>query len=476
MKKTLSSNITNKMNTNNQNYNPSNNGKKIKNAGNNIISNNTKNIPNNKKKKPYTPFGGTRTENVILVNQSPGNGLWCVAPKNNNSQLEDKPYESIIPQLKQQAENLLDPQIEADKLLIANLKSQIISLSSQLQKEMGKSNDIDFTLAHLENSKKNLEIELDNKNYELKELKEKNIQNENDIKCINEALNNAKKEIFRLNELLNNETEKNQNLNQQLQNYLIDKERNNYQNSNEINTLTKKIETLNLEKENLIKIIQNHKQSNQENGSVEEYIKKLKEKENILKTIETTMNKALNENEILKKENSNFDIKISKLNEIINKKNEEVKNLNNQLKSQNDYIEQFNKNVKWNQKQVNSKDSNIKILKEKLKKKDEEVNLLNKKIEELNKKLKFKENYIRENFDKNINNIKIIQEKNNNKNNNNNINENNNNEEDSLEDNNNENKFKSIQQLLLPVKAKPTLFGPEREENDFDLDEQIFNS
>ena len=38
------------------------------------------------------------------------------------------------------------------------------------------------------------------------------------------------------------------------------------------------------------------------------------------------------------------------------------------------------------------------------------------------------------------------------------------------------NKFKSIQQLLLPVKAKPTLFGPEREENDFDLDEQIFNS
>jgi uncharacterized protein (DUF3084 family) len=286
---------------------------------------------------------------------------------------------------------------------------------------MGKSNDIDFTLAHLENSKKNLEIELDNKNYELKELKEKNIQNENDIKCINEALNNAKKEIFRLNELLNNETEKNQNLNQQLQNYLIDKERNNYQNSNEINTLTKKIETLNLEKENLIKIIQNHKQSNQENGSVEEYIKKLKEKENILKTIETTMNKALNENEILKKENSNFDIKISKLNEIINKKNEEVKNLNNQLKSQNDHIEQFNKNVKWNQKQVNSKDSNIKILKEKLKKKDEEVNLLNKKIEELNKKLKFKENYIRENFDKNINNIKIIQEKNNNKNNNNNI-------------------------------------------------------
>ena len=99
----------------------------------------------------------------------------------------------------------------------------------------------------------------ESKKLEYKELIDEKNQMENSINTLNEALNNAKKEIMRLNGLLNSESEKNKELNEQLQNFMIEKERNNYMNSTNMNGLNKQIEQLNKEKENLIKILNDRK-------------------------------------------------------------------------------------------------------------------------------------------------------------------------------------------------------------------------
>lgn len=103
--------------------------------------------------------------------------------------------------------------------------------------------------------------------------------------------------------------------------------------------------------------------------------------------------------------------------------------------------------AKWNKSKMNQKDSNIKMMKDKLAQKDEEIQKLNKKIENLNKKLKIKKNGINE--IKEVTDINEVVHQN--------------------PDNSKE--------VLIQVKAKPQLFGPDSNDFDYqdpDLEKDIF--
>ena len=123
---------------------------------------------------------------------------------------------------------------------------------------------------------------------------------------------------------------------------------------------------------------------------------------------------------------------------LFQKKNDKNKQLEDKIKGLQEYIDSFGKEVKWNQNQIAQKENTVKLMKDKLKKKDEEILSLQKKIEELSKKNNKPKNQISENK-------------------NNNINQNYN--YDDYDDEEVEQK-----EILIPVKAKPNLFGPEKTE------------
>ena len=451
----------------------SNVGKKIKTAGNNIIKSN--NIPskhqpshtkpnnnnnpssnNAKRKKPNTPSINQREKNIILVqgsNGMPGNGLWCQMP-NKKEINQDKPYESIIPKIKAETELLFDAEKVADKKLISELKNQIKDLNLKLQEINLKYSDAEFRAQRAENLQKIAVEELQNKKDEYDDIHENAMNMENNVESLNEALNSAKKEIVRLQTELNNEIDNNKKLNIKIQELLIEKDKNSYTNSEEIIKMQKNISQLNLEKENLIKIIQS-KTNKESEANIDILTQKLKEKEKILKSMEITMNKALNENAELKRKLNNEENSKNQLNTIIAKKNQINEDLKAQLEAMKTYIDSNQKEVKWNKSKVNQKDSNIKLMKEKLKQKDEEIKNLNNKITMLNKKLNKK----KENEGNNNENAKE---------NENNLNKN----EQKIV--NNEDGSKEI---LIPVKAKPFLFGPEPSDFEYvdqDLEKDIF--
>ena len=468
----------------------SNVGKTIKAAGNNIIKNSNNNIPskrqpsnqkkrtninnntnntnindnssnNIKRKKPTTPSINQRDRNILLVNGPngmPGNGLWCQMPKQKEI-IQDKPYESIIPKIKAEAELLLDPEKAADKKLIAELKNQIKDLSLKLQEINLKYSDAEFRAQRAENLQKMAVAELQNKKDEYNDMHENALNMENSVESLNEALNNAKKEINRLQTELNNEINNNKKLNEKIQELLIEKDKNNYFNSEEIVKMQKNISQLNIEKENLIKIIQT-KTNKESEANIEILTNQLKEKEKILKSMEITMNKALNENAELKRKLNSEESSKNQLNNIIAKKNAINEDLKAQLESMKVYIDSNQKEVKWNKSKVNQKDSNIKLMKEKLKQKDEEIKNLNNKIIILNKKInKKKENTEGNNnnnenkyLSKDIDNLK-------------------NNEQKIL------NKEDGTKEVIIPVKAKPFLFGPEPSDFEYvdqELEKDIF--
>ena len=453
-------------------------GKKIKTAGSNIISNNIKIInnpanitngknittysnntnnssyipknktPNNAKNrriKPSTTNLNQRENNILLMQGSTGiqgNGLWCQMPKKKVE--EDKPYVSIIPQIKEESKFIYDTEKLIDKKLIENLKSQVIDLTSKLQEKIVKLSDAEFRAERSEKLKKIIEDDLKSKISELSEYKESAIDMKNDNESLNEALNSAKKEIARLQNELNIESSKNKELNNKLSEFMIDKDKNNHLNSEEISKLQNNISKLQNEKANLIKMIQEKNTEISTNFNEEDYKQKLMNKEKILKTMETTMNKLLQENAELKKRLLQEDQNKAQLNSIINKKNNVNEDLKAQIESMKTYIDNHSEQNKWNKVKINQKDSNIKVMKDKLTQKDEEIAKLNKKIENLNKKLK------------------------NNKSNNNLSNEN---------DNMKNEKNSNANEILVPVKAKPQLFGPETNVYDYqdaDLEKDIF--
>ena len=418
----------------------------IKNVGNNIMNNPSKipsSIPNktqikkpgtsksNSRKNNFNNIHSTNNKNMILmrdINSTPGNGLWCQQPLK-----EEEPYESIIPKLNKDLIEL-DPERESDKKIISQLKLQIKDLTTQLQSHMAKSYDAEYRAERAENNLQTYIDLLEAKSNELKDIESKNDSLESSISSLNEALNNAKKEIFRLTSELKNESDKNKSLTQNIQNLMIDKERNNVHNSSEVANLMKRIQVINEEKENLIKIIQNRSAKDNQGESKEEIQRILTEKNKILTSMETTMNKALNENAELKRRLNLEEGTKSKLNDIIKKKEEKIQSLKQQIQEYDESMNNYGTEMKWNQNQINQKDSQIKIIKDKMKKKDEEIVALNKKVEMLKKQL--------------------LKEK-----------EKNNNQVVTVAQNKEE---------LIPVQAKPFLFGPEQEEeNDDDYYDEI---
>ena len=448
--------------------------KKIKTAGNTIIktvipkSTKSKNIsssnnphitttnPKQKKKSPLTPSINQRERNILLMQDPsgiPGNGLWCQIPNKNR---EEKPYESIIPKIKAESQLLLDPEKAADKKLITELKNQIKDLSLKLQEVTLKYSDAEFRAQRAENLQKIANEELQNKKDEYNDIHENAMNMENNVESLNEALNNAKKEITRLQTELNSELELNKKLNSQIEELLKEKDKNNHFTSEEQIKLQKTIAQLNTEKENLLKIIQS-KVNSESSANIEALNSKLKEKERILNAMEITMNKALNENAELKRRLNLEENNKIQLNNIIAKKNQNCEELKSQIESMKSYVNSNIKEVEWNKSKINQKEVNIKLMKEKLKTKEEEIKQLNNKIAILNKKLKAKKelnnnaNNINEENDKNENLIKTKQKIINN-------------EDGSKE-------------IIIPVKAKPFLFGPEPadfEYEDKDLEKDIF--
>lgn len=387
-------------------------GKAIKKAGNNIISQ----TPKNRGKGSPKAKVPKKASNVILMRDnvsSPGTGLWC--QKTN----VDQPYESIIPKLNK--ENLsIDPEKEVDKKLIAQLKIQINDLTTQLQSQIAKCYDAEFRASRAENNLQTYIDQVKEKTSELTESESKSQSLESTVSSLTEALSNAKKEILRLNNELKTEIENSKILSQNIQNMMIEKERNNYQNSTEMNNLVQKIQTMTTEKENLMKIIQT-KTLAENNMEIQNAQKTIDEKEKMLRAMETAMNKAINENAENKRRLTVEENNKYKLNEILKKKKEKISNLEEQLKGYQDYMNTYGNEVKWNQNQISQKDSQIKIIKDKLKQKDDLIAKLNKKIETLNKKLQEKQ--------KDVENTK---------------------EKDNL----------------VEVQAKPFLFGPEKGEED----------
>lgn len=455
----------------------SNIGKKIKTAGSNIINsnihinnknqNNSKNISiysnsninkssisnvNNKTKqkpKPSTCNPNQRERNIILMQEPSGiqgGGLWCQAPRKKLEE-EEKPYVSIIPQIKEETKLLFDTEKMIDKKLIDNLRAQISELSSRLNEKIKNYTDAQFRAERAENLNKIIEEDLKSKNEELKTYKESSIEMQQDIESLNEALNSAKKEISRLQNELNEECAKNKELNNKLSELLIDKDKDKYLNNDEVTKLQKRIAQLIDEKENLMKVIHS-KNDNYNNKFNEENLnQQLRDKDKILKSMEITMNKALAENLELKKKLAQEEQTKAQLNNIITKKN----NINEELKTQVEAMKICVGNnlqeAKWNKSKMNQKDSNIKMMKDKLAQKDEEIQKLNKKIENLNKKLKNKKNGTNETKEVNDANEVVHQNPDNSK------------------------------EVLIPVKAKPQLFGPDPKDFDYqdpDLEKDIF--
>ena len=455
-------------------------GKKIKTAGSNIIKNdintkisakrkysnnkikinpqnnneniNLKNNNNQKNKKPSTSNINQREKNLLLL-ESPngiaGNGLWCQISKKNND-IQEKTYESIIPKIKKDSDILLDPEKEAYKKLISELKFQVKDLTLKLEQINIKYSDAEFRAQRAENLHKIAMDELDTKKSEYNDIHENARSLENNFESLNEALNNAKKEIARLRNELNSQIDINKSLNQKIEELLKEKDKNSHFNSEEIIKMQKNISQLNIEKENLIKIIQNRTNKDSENNS-DVLSLQIKEKDNLLKSMEITMNKALNENAELKKKLNNEESAKLQLNNIITKKNEINEDLKSQLEEMKTYIDSNLKEVKWNKSIVNQKDSNIKIMKEKLKQKDEEIKKLNDEINSLNKKLNKKKDEIKK---ENKNEIK--------------------NEKNNLMNNQQKivNNKDGTKEIIIPVKANPFLFGPEPSEFEY-VDEEL---
>ena len=121
---------------------------------------------------PLTPSINQREKNILLMQDPsgiPGNGLWCQIPQKN---INDKPYESIIPKIKAETQLLLDPEKAADKKLISELKNQIKDLSLKLQDVTLKYSDAEFRAQRAENLHKIANEELQTKKDEYNDIHE----------------------------------------------------------------------------------------------------------------------------------------------------------------------------------------------------------------------------------------------------------------------------------------------------------------
>lgn len=375
--------------------------KSLKSAGNNVIS--SKN----------------ETKSHILmrdISTTPGNGLWCVNIEKNKARKEN--VTTAIPTSMNsdlRTNPNFDIEQEFEKKIIDTLKFQVRDLTKKLQISMDKCAEAEYMANRAENNKITYTEVMEKKCSEMNDLEDKVDNLENTIINLNEALSNAKKEIVRLQNENNIEIEKNKNYYEMYQNLIIEKERRESAMSSEVNSLMNKIQNERNEKENLIRLMKNQEKNNE---VVNNHHKANEEKENIYRMNEGQMNKLINENAEIKRRLTVEEGNKYKLNEIIKKKKDKIKALKDELKSYKDAIGSYGNDVKWNQDLVAQRDSQIKVFKDKIKK-----------LEEENKKL--------------INKVEVIKKRRMSK---------------DVQGMNND------EEVVHQVKAKPFLFGPEKDE------------
>jgi myosin heavy subunit len=343
----------------------------IKNAGNNIINRNTE------------------SRNTILVrdtvNKQQGNGLWCVNTDRNLNNLKKENLEKNKSEAKTNKNQNLNTEIisEFDRKIIENLKFKNKDVTEKLQKALAKAAEMEYKAQRYENTMQNYVELCEEKATENKEIKERFESLENNSININEALSNARKEINRLQIELNSEAAKSKGILEMYQNLLLDKDRREAMVNSEINNLMLKIQSVQMEKENLLKLMKNQDKSFDYASGIQ---KLMDQKETLVRNNEIQMTKILMENAELKKRIGNEENNKIKSNEIIKKKKEKINNLKEQLKSYKDAVLSSKNETKWNNDLVLQRDIQIKVLKEKLKKNEEEFLKLNKTVEVLKKK------------------------------------------------------------------------------------------
>jgi len=351
---------------NNQKRRP--NSGSIKNAGSTII---------NRK---------TDTRETILVrdnaNRQQGNGLWCVNTDRNLNNLKQENSEKKNPNKNITNQNI-DLVSEFDRKIIENLKFKNKDLTEKLQKALAKAAEIEYKNQRYENTMQNYIDLCEQKAEENKDMKEKLEILDNNMINLNEALSNARKEINRLQIELNNEEAKTKGIMEMHQNLLLEKERREAMVNSEKNNIILKMQSMQMEKENLLKLMKNQDKSFDYASNIQKLVE---EKEALIRNNETQMSKVLSENAELKRKLSNEENNKIKLNEIIKKKKEKNNNLKEQLKSYKDAVTSSKNETKWNSDLVSQKDNQIKILKEKLRKNEIEFQKLNKIIESMKKK------------------------------------------------------------------------------------------
>lgn len=357
---------------NNQKRRP--NSGSIKNAGNTIINRNTE------------------SRNTILVrdtaNKQQGNGLWCINTDRNLNNLKKENIEKNKSETKLNSNTNLNTEIlsEFDRKIIENLKFKNKDLTEKLQKALAKSADLEYKSTRYENTMQNYIDLCEEKASENKEIKESLESLENNMINLNEALSNARKEINRLQIELSSEAAKSKGILEMHQSLLLEKDRREAMVNSEINNLILKIQSVQMEKENLLKLMKNQDKSYDYASSVQKLVE---EKEALARNSEINIAKILSENAELKRRIGVEESNKNKLNEIIKKKKEKINNLKEQLKSYKDAVLSSKNETKWNGDLVLQRDNQIKVLREKLRKHEEEIQKLNKINETLRKKKDF---------------------------------------------------------------------------------------
>ena len=362
------------------NYRPRSGVRSIKTAGSSIV---------NQIKKETIP-------NLMLVRDiqgTPGNGLWCVntEKKKKNDTLPNNLESKNITDFKKNSNiiNVANPnlelELEFEKRKINQLKHQIEELTVKLNTALSRCQEAEYKAIRAESNKQTYQQLCETKSTEVSELTEKIENLENSVVNSNEALNNSKREIARLQMEIQTDIEKTKKVSEKYQQSLIEKERSHSQLSSEINNLVSKLQHVNNEKENFIKINRNFN-NHEKNNEMTSIQKLLEEKENILKLTESHMRNFGNENAELKRKLNAEESMKTKLNEIIKKKQAKIEKLKEDLKSYKSAMETYTNEVKWNQDLVLQKDNQIKIFKEKIKILEEQAEKIkkeNKKIKEL---------------------------------------------------------------------------------------------
>jgi chromosome segregation ATPase len=310
-------------------------------------------------------------KNPILmrdVSSLPGNGLWCINTEKKRKPSAKKDISTL------NTNPNLDIEAEFNKKIADALKFQVNDLTKKLQMALNSNAELEYNYNRLNGTKEDLDEKCKNYIEQINDQKERIDTLENNIINLNEALSNAKKEINRLMNENKLECEKTNNIYDMYQGIVIEKERKENAHNKEIQALKNKIEADRLDKENLMRTIQRR------DGNIPP---ENEEKDYITKTNENNLHRFINENAELRKKISNEEVNKSKLNEIIKKKKEKIKQLKEELKGYKDVMSSYSNDARWNQDLVAQKDQQIKILKEKLKKLEEENKNLSLKIEKM---------------------------------------------------------------------------------------------